>query len=53
MKIGFIGLGKMGANMVKRLAQLKLVSYVRYHGFTVTPAGRRIAGRRELRASRA
>jgi DtxR family Mn-dependent transcriptional regulator len=30
-------------NMVKRLAQLKLVSYVRYHGFTVTPAGRRIA----------
>lgn len=30
-------------NMVKRLAQLKLVSYARYHGFTLTPAGRRIA----------
>lgn len=30
-------------NMVKRLAQLKLVSYARYHGFTVTPAGQRIA----------
>jgi DtxR family transcriptional regulator, Mn-dependent transcriptional regulator len=30
-------------NMVKRLAQLKLVSYARYHGFAVTPSGRRIA----------
>ena len=30
-------------NMVKRLAQLTLVSYARSHGFTVTPAGRRIA----------
>lgn len=30
-------------NMVKRLARLKLVSYTRYHGFTLTPAGQRIA----------
>jgi DtxR family transcriptional regulator, Mn-dependent transcriptional regulator len=30
-------------NMVKRLARLKLVSYARYHGVAVTPAGRRIA----------
>jgi DtxR family transcriptional regulator, Mn-dependent transcriptional regulator len=30
-------------NMVKRLARLKLLAYTRYHGFTVTPAGRRIA----------
>ena len=30
-------------NMVKRLAQLKLVAYARYHGFTLTPAGQRIA----------
>jgi DtxR family transcriptional regulator, Mn-dependent transcriptional regulator len=30
-------------NMVKRLAGLKLLSYARYHGFTLTPAGQRIA----------
>lgn len=30
-------------NMVKRLARLKLVSYTRYHGFSLTPPGRRIA----------
>jgi DtxR family transcriptional regulator, Mn-dependent transcriptional regulator len=30
-------------NMVKRLARLKLVSYAPYHGFTLTPAGQRIA----------
>ena len=30
-------------NMVKRLARLRLVSYARYHGFTLTPSGQRIA----------
>ncbi len=30
-------------NMVKRLARLKLVSYTRYHGFSLTATGRRIA----------
>jgi DtxR family Mn-dependent transcriptional regulator len=30
-------------NMVKRLARLKLVSYARYRGFTLTPTGQRIA----------
>ncbi len=30
-------------SMVKRLDRLKLVSYARYHGFAVTPAGQRIA----------
>ncbi len=30
-------------NMVKRLARLKLVSYTRYHGFVLAPAGQRIA----------
>ncbi len=30
-------------NMVKRLARLKLVSYTRYHGFTLTPAGQQVA----------
>jgi len=30
-------------NMVKRLARLRLVAYARYHGFTLTPAGQRIA----------
>ena len=30
-------------NMVKRLARLKLVSYARYHGFTLTATGQRIA----------
>ena len=29
--------------MVQRLARLKLVSYHRYHGLTLTPAGQRIA----------
>lgn len=41
--------GRMGVsdasatNMIKRLARLKLVTYARYHGFTLTPAGQRIA----------
>jgi len=30
-------------NMVKRLARLHLVAYARYHGFTLTPAGQKIA----------
>lgn len=30
-------------NMVKRLARLKLVSYARYHGITLTATGQRIA----------
>ena len=30
-------------NMVKRLAQLRLVTYARYQGFSLTPAGQRIA----------
>jgi DtxR family transcriptional regulator, Mn-dependent transcriptional regulator len=30
-------------NMVKRLARLRLVAYARYHGFTLTPGGQKIA----------
>jgi DtxR family transcriptional regulator, Mn-dependent transcriptional regulator len=30
-------------NMIKRLARLRLVTYTRYHGFTLTPGGQRIA----------
>jgi len=30
-------------NMIKRLARLRLVTYARYRGFALTPAGRRIA----------
>ncbi|HLN14543.1 MAG TPA: metal-dependent transcriptional regulator [bacterium] len=30
-------------NMIKRLARLRLVSYTRYHGFVLAPAGQRIA----------
>jgi DtxR family Mn-dependent transcriptional regulator len=30
-------------NMIKRLAHLRLVTYARYHGFTLTPGGQRIA----------
>jgi DtxR family transcriptional regulator, Mn-dependent transcriptional regulator len=30
-------------NMVKRLARLRLVTYARYQGFSLTPAGQRIA----------
>lgn len=30
-------------NMVKRLAKLRLLTYTRYHGFALTPAGQRIA----------
>jgi DtxR family Mn-dependent transcriptional regulator len=30
-------------NMIKRLAPLRLVAYTRYHGFTLTPGGQRIA----------
>jgi DtxR family Mn-dependent transcriptional regulator len=30
-------------NMIKRLARLRLVTYARYHGFTLTPGGQRIA----------
>ncbi len=30
-------------NMVKRLARLRLLTYTRYHGFTLTPTGQRIA----------
>ena len=30
-------------NMIKRLARLRLVTYSRYHGFVLAPAGQRIA----------
>ncbi|HLW60858.1 MAG TPA: metal-dependent transcriptional regulator [bacterium] len=41
---GRLGVAAASAtNMIKRLARLRLVSYTRYYGLTLTPAGQRIA----------
>jgi DtxR family transcriptional regulator, Mn-dependent transcriptional regulator len=41
---GRLGVSAASAtNMIKRLARLRLVTYTRYYGFALTPAGQRIA----------